>query len=135
VGAGGVALVRTRTRKKAARRGGPSKNELAYAEHLEALKQAGEVRFYTAQPERIELAHRCTYQPDFEVAFTDEDRPWEFVEVKGARSNGRPFYFDDGAKVKVKFAARTVARGYVGHIVVVVWPKKGGGWNREVVPA
>jgi hypothetical protein len=123
------------TKKRPAKRGGPSKNELAYGEHLEALKQAGEVRFYKAQPERIELAHRCTYQPDFLVAFADEDRPWEFVEVKGARSNGRPFYFDDGAKVKVKFAARTVARGFTGHIVVVVWPKKGGGWCREVVPA
>jgi hypothetical protein len=123
------------TKKRPATRGGPSKNELAYGEHLEALKQAGEVRFYEAQPAAIELAHRCRYTADFRVVYTDESRPVEMVEVKGAKGK-RPWFRDDGARVKVRVAARIIHQSWPDVVFVVVWPlakKYGGGWAREVV--
>lgn len=111
------------------KRGGPSKNEEAYARHLEALLISGLILDYRAQPEPIELAHRCTYQPDFWVM--PRDGVPEYIEVKGAK-RGRPYYRDDGARVKVKVAARAL---HPSIALVVAWPKKGGGWCREVVPS
>jgi hypothetical protein len=116
-------------RPRGSRQGGPSRNEARYQEHLEALQAAGEVLEFKAQPAAVELAHRCTWTPDFMVMRPDG---FEMVEVKG-RKGCRPWYRDDGARVKVKVAARVLAAR--GIQVVVVWPKKGGGWCREVVPA
>jgi len=114
-----------------AKRGGPSKTEASYERHLMALKAAGEVRSWIAQPPAIELAHRCTYQADYEVVRHVHDMPVvEWHEVKG-RKGGRPWYRDDGARVKAKVAARLLAAS--GVPLVVVWPKKGGGWAAEVV--
>jgi hypothetical protein len=114
------------------REGGPSTNEARYGEHLEALRLAGEVLAYIPQPRPVELAHRCSYTADFIVTWTDPARPVEYVEVKGRKGN-RPWYRDDGARIKVRVAARVL--GAQGVLVVVVWPKRGGGWGREVVPA
>lgn len=118
---------------KGKRQGGPSRNEARYQEHLDALAAAGEVLGYVAQPDPIELAHRCTYQADFLVTLArDHDSALEYVEVKGRKGN-RPWFHDDGARVKVRVAARQLAA--IGIRLVLVWPKSGGGWAREVVPA
>lgn len=113
------------------KQGGPSRLEDRYARHLEALQTAGEVFHFAPQPHPIEIAHRCTYQPDFYVEFEDGGRPPEYVEVKGAKGK-RPHYHDDGARVKVKVAARELARRGLRCVVVVVWPQ-GKRWMREVV--
>ena len=110
------------------RQGGPSRLEDRYRAYLDARAAAGEVLGYVEQPDPIE-----SYQPDFLVEFED-GRPPEFVEIKGAKGK-RPWFRDDGARVKVKVAARELARRGLRCVVVVVWPKCGGGWCREVVPA
>lgn len=114
------------------RRGGPSRLEDRYRAYLDARAAAGEVLGYVEQPDPIELAHRCTYQPDFLVTLArGHDSALEYVEVKGRKGN-RPWFHDDGARVKVRVAARQLAA--IGIRLVVVWPKRGGGWCREVVP-
>ena len=120
--------------EKSSKRGGPSKVERAYAAHLEALKAAGEILSYCAQPDPIEIAHRCTYRPDFLVV--PLDRIPYYVETKG-RKGSRPWYRDDGARVKTKVAARELRSRHCGlgpeWYLVVVWPRKGGGWCQERV--
>jgi hypothetical protein len=116
---------------KSSQRGGPSKVERDYARHLDALVAAREVVTYLPQPEAIELAHRCTYRTDYEVVRRVHDMPVvEWHEVKG-RKGSRPYYRDDGARVKAKVAARLLAER--GVPLFVVWPKKGGGWCQEQV--
>lgn len=116
--------------KPAKRQGGPSRNEARYQQHLDTLVAAGEVLTYSAQPDPIEIAHRCSYQADFLVLYAD-GRPDEYVEIKGAKGK-RPWFRDDGARVKVKVAARELARRGLRCVVVVVWPQ-GKRWMREVV--
>lgn len=117
------------------KRGGPSKNERDYQRHLVLLERTGEVVYFLAQPAPIELAHRCTYQPDFLVMPATGTK--FYVEVKG-RKGKRPWYRDDGARVKTKVAARVLSRrgdppGSSPLSLVVVWPRNGGGWCSEVV--
>lgn len=114
--------------QKRAKQGGPSKNEARYQEHLESMRLAGEVLMYQAQPEAVPLAHRCSWTPDFKVVYVGG--AVELVEIKGARSNGRPHFHDDGARIKPKLAAHKLA-GAVR--VVVAWLHQGK-WRREVIP-
>lgn len=121
------------------KRGGPSKNEARYQEHLDQLVSAGAVVAYVAQPEPLEIASGVTYQPDFWVQ-TDDGGDGHYVEVKGekrgkphkrtGKRSSRPFFHDDGARVKVRVAARDLAR--FGIQLIVVWPQ-GKRWAREVV--
>jgi hypothetical protein len=125
----------SRVKDGAPRVKGMSKTERAYKHHLDVLVEAGEVQSYEAQPAAIELAHRCRYTADFRVVYTDESRPIEMVEVKGAKGK-RPWFRDDGARVKVRVAARIIHQSWPDVVLVVVWPlakKYGGGWAREVV--
>lgn len=117
---------------------GPSKIERRYAAHLESLKITGLIRSWLAQPAPIELAYDCTYQPDFWVL--NVDGSVEFVETKGAkrskRGPTRPFFHDDGARVKTKVAARLLSIPSANETpaaLYVAWPSRGGGWSRELV--
>lgn len=99
---------------------------------------AGEIRSWLAQPAPIELAYDCTYQPDFWIL--NVDGSVEFVETKGAkrskRGPTRPFFHDDGARVKTKVAARRLATPSANETTAslyVAWPSRGGGWSRELV--
>lgn len=111
----------------------PSRVETRYQQHLEAKRLIGEIRGYQAQPPAIELAHDCTYTADFLVWFGD-GRPDEYIETKGAKRK-RPFFHDDGARVKVKVAARLLAQRDPPALLVVAWRPKGMPWQREVVQA
>lgn len=110
-------------------RGQPSAEERRYQAHLERLLAAREIDYYLPQPEPIELAHRCSYTTDFEVGVGGRV---EWHEIKG-RKGARPWFHDDGARVKTKVAARLLAQRDRPVALVVVWPKKGGGWSSERV--
>lgn len=119
---------------KSSQRGGPSKVERDYARYLASLEAAGQIVYFVAQPEPIELAHRCTFTPDY-LVMPAEGKKY-YVECKG-RKGSRPYYRED-ARVKTKVAARVLSQrgdppGSAPLALYVVWPKKGGGWCSEQV--
>ena len=69
--------------------------EKTYAVHLEGRKQAGEILRYDFEPEKLRLADRTFYEPDFRVQLADG--AIEFHEVKG--------HWEEDARVKIKVAA------------------------------
>lgn len=84
-------------RGRAARRepGHMNTTETAYAQHLETLRIAGEIQRWDFEPEKLRLAGRTFYEPDFRVVARDGSI--EFHEVKG--------HWEDDARVKIKVAA------------------------------
>lgn len=114
------------------KRGEPSKVERDYGSRLESMRMAGELRAIQPQPEAIELGHRCSYTCDWQLVLADGSVEWH--EVKG-RKGSRPWFRDDGARVKVRVAARLLAQRDSPVALYVVWPRKGGGWCSERVPA
>jgi hypothetical protein len=121
-------------------RGGPSKAERAYDRHLAGLYQSGEVRNFDPQPGPLDLAHGCTYTGDWEVEYADGRVEWHEVKgakvrrskVTGKRGKARPWFADDGARVKVKVAARLLAARGVPLVVVFQDPRTKA-WLRDVV--
>lgn len=75
-----------------------NKTEAAYAQHLDLLKRAGEIAYYSFDSINLRLADKTFYKPDFLVMKSDGQL--EIHEVKGAKG-----VFTDDAKVKVKVAA------------------------------
>lgn len=120
-----------------------SKPERAYALYLRGLVDAGKVGAWTAQPDPITLGPGCTYQPDYEV-WPVMSAPY-FVEVKGGfrkrskvtgkRGKARPYFRDDGARVKVKWAAQVLARDGGGRLLVAFQDPQTKEWIHEEVPA
>lgn len=104
-----------------------NKTEARYAQHLDALKAAGEVVSWYFEAIKIRLAQRTWLTVDFLVRFADGRV--ELHEVKG-RKGERYFATEDG-KLKVKLAAEL----YWFWAVRIVWPAKGGGWDQELQPA
>lgn len=123
------AVVGATVRGHGKRQGQPSAVEHRYQAHLERLLAAREIDYYLPQPDPIELAHACTYRTDFEVGVGGRV---EWHEIKG-RKGSRPWFHDDGARVKTKVAARLLAQRDPPVTLVVCWPKKGGGWSSERV--
>lgn len=73
-----------------------SKLEARYADYLNLIKAAGEITNWEYEPDRLELAHRTTYTPDFKLTYPDGHI--EYHETKGyKRSTG---------EAKLKIAAR-----------------------------
>lgn len=72
-----------------------NKTERAYAQHLDALKAAGEVLWFEFEPCNLKLAPACFYRVDFLVLRASG--LLEAHEVKG--------YWTDDARVKIKVAA------------------------------
>ena len=72
-----------------------NKLETRYAQYLEALKFAGEIRDFRFEPFRLKLAKDCTYCPDFFVVTRDGE--FQVHECKG--------FMRDDAAVKLKVAA------------------------------
>lgn len=72
-----------------------NKLERRYSQHLDLRKMAGEVFRWDFQPEKLRLADRTYYDPDFRVIL--EDGTVEFHETKG--------FMRDDAVVKLKCAA------------------------------
>ena len=75
---------------------GMNTTERAYADRLELLRRAGEIRCWRFEPVKFRLAKGTYYTPDFEV-ITDGGE-LEYHEVKG--------FWRDDARVKIKVAAR-----------------------------
>ena len=76
---------------------GMNKLELAYSQLLEFRRKAGEIDRWDYEPEKLRLADKTFYTPDFRVI--DLDGAVEFHETKG--------FMRDDAVVKIKVAAET----------------------------
>lgn len=76
-------------------RKGMNKTEWRYANHLDALKAAGEIVAWMFEPFGMKLADKTYYHPDFIVWFPDNH--CEIHEVKG--------FWQDDARAKIKIAA------------------------------
>jgi hypothetical protein len=88
-----------------------NKTERAYADRLELLKRAGEIRTWRFEPVKFRLGHTCWYCPDFEVVTKSGEL--EYHEVKG--------FWRDDARVKIKTAASMYRdRAFIA----VQWKKK-----------
>ena len=96
-----------------------NKTETAYAQELEARKNAKELLWYAFEGVTLKLADGCRYTPDFAVLMADVTI--EMHEVKG--------YWTDDARAKIKVAADKFPFRF---IAVYKRPKKdGGGWKVE----
>jgi hypothetical protein len=87
--------------------------EIAYRDHLRVLQVAGEVVWFKAQPFKLVLAERCTYQPDFMVQHAGGEI--EIVETKGWERDDSVVKFKTAAAMFPCFVFRMVK-------------KQGGGW-------
>lgn len=92
-----------------------NKTEAAYARHLELLKRAGEISYYSFDSVNLRLADNTFYKPDFLVMKSNGNL--EIHEVKG--------FWQDDAKVKIKVAADR----FPFKFIAVTKQKKGDGWN------
>ena len=81
-----------RTRQEA---GKMNKTEEAFSRVLEGWKATGQILRWDFEPEKLRLADRTFYTPDFRVI--DRDSVVAFYEVKG--------FMRDDAAVKIKVAA------------------------------
>lgn len=102
---------------------GPELNgtEQAYADHLDEMVAAGEVKEYRPHPFKVKLAPSTFYEPDFLVVMPDG--VIEIHEVKG--------FWRDDARVKIKVAA-AMFPWWRWKAVSKVAKKRGGGWSVEV---
>jgi len=96
-----------------------NKLEAKYSEHLEGLKQTGEVLWWKFEGIKLRLADNTFYTGDFAVQAADE--VVEIHEVKG--------FWQDDARVKIKVAASLYPFRFFA--VKPVAKKDGGGWKRE----
>ena len=96
-----------------------NKTEAAYGQHLELLKQAGEVHWYGFEAVKLRLADNTFYTPDFAVVAADG--VLEMHEVKG--------FWEDDARVKIKVAADKFPFRFVA--MKAEAKKRGGGWKVE----
>lgn len=98
-----------------------NKMEAEYARHLENERIGGAISAWAFQPEKLRLADRTFYEPDFRVI--ENDGAIRFDEVKG--------FMEDDAAVKLKVAAEQHPYRF---LLVRVRPKKnGGGWVRTEI--
>ena len=72
-----------------------NKSESAYADHLEALKKAGNLHSYQFEAIKFRLADNTFYSPDFLVISANM-----FVEIHEFKG-----FWQDDARVKIKVAA------------------------------
>lgn len=101
------------------KQGQKNKTELAYEQHLELLKRAGEVLWYSFEGIKFRLADNTFYTPDFSVMLSDGTM--EIHEVKG--------FWTDDARVKIKVAANLYPFQFKA--VKARAKKDGGGWSIE----
>lgn len=94
-----------------------NKTEAAYENHLEFLKNAGEIKWQKFEGLKLRLADNTFYTPDF--AIMNKFDQIECHEVKG-------FMLDD-ANVKIKIAADIYP--FVFKLVKAKSKKEGGGWD------
>lgn len=93
--------------------------EADYWLHLQAQVRAGEIAAAQFEAEKLRLADRTFYEPDFRVVLNDGSI--EMHEVKG--------FWEDDARVKIKVAAELHPYGFVA--VTRAKKSEGGGWIFE----
>lgn len=98
--------------------GGMNKTELRYAQHLESLLRAGEIKRWDYEPVKLRLARNTTYTPDFRVVTLDDFITYH--EVKG--------WWRDDARVKIKVAAE---QHDCYKFVAITWNSKAKCWDEE----
>lgn len=116
-----LAAMRAKGRMKTGEMNG---TEAAYAAHLEARKQAGEVLWYEFEAIKLKLSDNTHLTVDFSLMLADGTL--ELHDVKGSKA-----IYQDDAKVKMKWAAQRYP-----FVFRVAFPKKkkdGGGWDIEEV--
>ncbi|AEJ01248.1 hypothetical protein Nit79A3_1416 [Nitrosomonas sp. Is79A3] len=97
-----------------------NKTEIAYSQHLEALKSCGEIVWWKFEAIKLRLADSTFYTVDFFVMKASGEL--EAHEVKG--------YWMDDARVKIKVAAGLYPFRFIA--VQKKSNKQGGGWKIEV---
>ena len=98
-----------------------NKLEKKYADNLDLKRLAGEIVSWKYEPREFELAHRCTYTPDFAVYKNNGEI--EYHETKGGHT------WED-SWIKLKITARLFPQY---RFVLVKWdPKKG--WIFKEIP-
>ena len=97
-----------------------NKTEIAYSQHLEALKACGEVVWWKFEAIKLRLAGNTFYTVDFFVMKASGEL--EAHEVKG--------YWMDDARVKIKVAAGLYPFRFIA--IQKKSNKQGGGWKTEV---
>lgn len=103
-----------------------SKLEKRYMEHLKLRMEAGDVLAYGYEPMCVRLDASTTYTPDFCVL---ERGGVLLVELKPGKG-GKP-YWQPKARVKWKWAGKTLKAAGAPVQLVATWPK-GDGWGVEV---
>jgi hypothetical protein len=94
-----------------------NRTEQAYADHLEALVRAGELRRWYFEGVKFRLGPRCFYTPDFLLIFPDGSMRVD--EIKG------PFIRED-SWIKIKWFVQQYPE-----FPLVVVRRVGGGWTYE----
>jgi len=102
------------------KQGQMNKTEMAYANHLELLKQSGHVAWFKFEGIKLRLADNTFYSPDFAVMLVSG--VLQMHEVKG--------FWQDDAKVKIKVAADIYPIEFIA--VKAKAKKDGGGWDVEL---
>lgn len=100
------------------RRGVMNKTEAAYAQHLDLLVRAGELRGWSFEEVKLRLAEGAWYTPDFLIVRRDGSA--EFHEVKG--------HMREAAALRLKLADERFPIPFV-----VVRRGKGGRWDCRAV--
>lgn len=108
------------------RSGEMNKTEARYAQHLDALIAAGEVKEWRFEGLKLRLAKRTWLTVDFLVRLADGSI--ELHEVKGRK--GKRYHATEDGKLKVKVAGEMFAAFWA---LRIVWPAQGGGWDQETI--
>jgi hypothetical protein len=101
---------------------GQSKLEQAYQRRLDSERHNKQIVTFSAHPEPLLLADRCTYQPDFSVQQLDGRT--RFDEVKGARVwEDSVVKFKVAAEMYPQYVFRMVKRVKGEWVTVREYPK------------
>jgi hypothetical protein len=101
-----------------------NRTERAYQQHLQEQAATGAVVWFDFEPIRLRLGDNTFYVPDYFVLL--ESGELQCHEVKGRK--GGEFYSAEKGWMKAKIAAATFP-----FAVLLVWPRKGGGWDSRVI--
>lgn len=96
-----------------------NKGEARYGDHLENMKQVGQILWYKFEGIKLRLADNTFYTPDYAVLASDG--VLELHEVKG--------FWEDDARVKIKVAADMYPFRFMAFKTRA--QKDGGGWVKE----
>lgn len=110
---------------------GMNKSERRYAEHLDLMRLAGEIRAWRFEAVKFRLAKSTWYTPDFEIVYDIGLIAYHDVKGTWGRGDAAKPHSEDDAKVKIKVVAET----FPDRMFCVAWFKRGDGWLvDEVTP-